>query len=382
MAKLGVVILAGAADEPTGSLDGRTPLEVARMPALRGLAAAGRVGAVRTVPEDEPACLEAALGSLFGLAGTPPAGGLLAAALGLAPGPGEIPWRADLVNVFDGRLFDPTSGDLKAAEAELLLAALSEALGAPGVRFCPGLRWRALLFLPEATRGTRTVPPASFVGDRTEERLPEGPGADLLRSVMERAGPVLVAHDVNTVRADLGENPASGLWLWGGGVAPRAPLLAEGTVAGVGAHPSFAGLMRAGGVTPAATGPEPEAVGRAAAAAVPEADLVVALAEEPLRAGRAGDAAAKVRALEAADREIVAPLAAALAAAGGRLLVLPSHGTSSARRRDIDGLVPFVLGAPGAAGAGEAAVSEAVAAEADLRIEKAPELMEYAARGR
>ena len=45
-----VVVPDGAGDEPVEKLEGKTPLEVAEMPYINGLAAKGEVGMVRTVP--------------------------------------------------------------------------------------------------------------------------------------------------------------------------------------------------------------------------------------------------------------------------------------------------------------------------------------------
>ena len=45
-----VVVPDGAGDEPVERLEGKTPLEVAEMPYINGLAAKGEVGMVRTVP--------------------------------------------------------------------------------------------------------------------------------------------------------------------------------------------------------------------------------------------------------------------------------------------------------------------------------------------
>ncbi|HKY13546.1 MAG TPA: hypothetical protein VJM33_01385, partial [Microthrixaceae bacterium] len=45
----------GCADEPCDELDGRTPLEVASMPTLQGLAARSEVGRAAVIPEGMPA---------------------------------------------------------------------------------------------------------------------------------------------------------------------------------------------------------------------------------------------------------------------------------------------------------------------------------------
>ena len=46
-----IVLPDGAADEPLAELDGRTPLEAARIPNMDWVARNGRLGRVRTVPD-------------------------------------------------------------------------------------------------------------------------------------------------------------------------------------------------------------------------------------------------------------------------------------------------------------------------------------------
>jgi 2,3-bisphosphoglycerate-independent phosphoglycerate mutase len=364
--KLSVVILAGAADEPSEDLGGRTPLETARLPSLARLVASGRSGAVRTVSAGVRPSIEAALGALFGLPGTPPAGGLLAAALGADIPAGAVPWRGDLVNLFDDCLFDPSSGSLREEEAALLVASLDEAFSSDGARFLRGVRWRTLLLLPESTREAVTEPPFALVGGKVKDHGPRGPGSDSLRAVMERAKAVLADHDVNVVRADLGENPASGLWIWGGGAVPPVPRLGPGTA--FGEHPSFLGLARLAGLDPAPPGLAPAAAG----------GFAVVFCEGPLRASRAGDPAAKVAALEEVDRTVIAPLVERFVATGeGRVLVLASHASSSLRRRDLPDPVPFALAGPGTSRYGEVPFSESGARKADLVVERAGELLDF-----
>ncbi|MGH9033250.1 MAG: cofactor-independent phosphoglycerate mutase, partial [Acidimicrobiia bacterium] len=49
-----VLVPDGCADEPLDELGGRTPLDVAEMPALAGLAAGGEVGQAAVIPDGLP----------------------------------------------------------------------------------------------------------------------------------------------------------------------------------------------------------------------------------------------------------------------------------------------------------------------------------------
>ena len=64
--KFVIVIPDGAADEPFEGLEGRTPLQVARIPEMDRLAAAGIVGRSRNVPDRFLPASDVATLSLFG----------------------------------------------------------------------------------------------------------------------------------------------------------------------------------------------------------------------------------------------------------------------------------------------------------------------------
>jgi 2,3-bisphosphoglycerate-independent phosphoglycerate mutase len=83
----------------------------------------------------------------------------------------------------------------------------------------------------------------------------------------------------------------------------------------------------------------------------------------PDEAAHAGDAAAKVAALERIDRELIAPLVAAVARAGGRVAVCPDHGCDPAGGRHDAAPVPAVVAGAGVAAAGPDAFSERAVAE-------------------
>lgn len=59
-------------------------------------------------------------------------------------------------------------------------------------------------------------------------------------------------------------------------------------------------------------------------------------------AGHARDRAAKIAVLEAADRELVGPLAAEVRRCGGQITVGPDHGCDPATGRHVGGPVPLV----------------------------------------
>ena len=98
----------------------------------------------------------------------------------------------------------------------MLQSAVREAVGSEIVRIVPGDRWRNLLVVGEgqadAVRTARPIP-----GTPLDEHPPTGPGCALLKGVEGRCVEILEEHEINTVRIDLGENPANAVRVWGGG---------------------------------------------------------------------------------------------------------------------------------------------------------------------
>ena len=392
--KLAVVILSGAGDHPVEALGGKTPLESAELGTIASLADRGRVAGVRTLPAEVAPSDEAAVSSILEVdpAATPPRpGAYLAGFLGIDLGPRDLAFRCDLVNLFEGAVVDPTAGRIGGEEAELLFAALDEALGSGGgsesVRFLPGDRWRGVLVIRGGqAEGVRTRPPGSFLGERARDRGPVGPGADLIRGLMDRAAEILPRHDINAVRVDLGENPANGIWIWGGG-RPESPPEEPAIGSAVGVHPSFLGFaaeqgLRAVGIAPAARpSGNLEELGRSAVAALAVSDTVVVHLNGAMEHSLLGEVDGKVRYLTGADEWVVKPLAEELLAQpDGRILVVASHVASVEKRRVVRDIVPFLVAGGDAARFGETPFTEAAAAAADLVIEDGTGLLGFARR--
>jgi len=265
------VILDGASEPFDGARP--TSLERARTPALDALARDGELARVRTVPEGLLAGSETAIPVLLGWAPAEPVdrASIEAAAHGIAVGPGARAWRVD-VRAPDGT---------RAGAAATREAAGALAAGAPGHAVHPLVGHRLLLVgaapAPRAARAAhlRLWPEGAM--------LPRALGADT----------VLVAA----------RGAAGGI----------ATLLGASVVVPAAATGDVATDLRA------KAGAAVAALGGGAARVV----VHVAGADE---AAHTLDAAAKVAFLERADRELVAPLAAAAARAGAVLRICPDHG--------------------------------------------------------
>jgi 2,3-bisphosphoglycerate-independent phosphoglycerate mutase len=113
-----IIIPDGCADYPVDSLDGRTPLQAARVPAMDEIARLGVVGQSDNVPLHFPAGSEVANMSLFGydpnqfFTGRAP---IEAAAQGIVLGPDDWAIRCNLVTVQDQIMVDFTADHISAA---------------------------------------------------------------------------------------------------------------------------------------------------------------------------------------------------------------------------------------------------------------------------
>ncbi|HSL95578.1 MAG TPA: 2,3-bisphosphoglycerate-independent phosphoglycerate mutase [Thermoleophilia bacterium] len=401
----------GMADEPQEALGGRTPLEAADTPAMDALARDGTVGLVQTVPPGMPAGSDVANLSVLGYdpravyTGRSP---LEAASIGVELGPGDVAYRCNLVTIVGGVMKDHTAGQVSSGEGRRLVAALQAALGGGAFEFHPGVSYRNLM----VWRGGAVVPctPPHDILDRpVAAYLPgaAGGGAEVAVAVGEAAGTASGGEAAGaaagggaaeTAAAELREllvaarevlaplRPATEMWLWGEGTAPRLPAFRElhglsGAV--VGAVDLVRGIGRCAGFTvldvPGATGAldtDYGAKARAALEALEDHEFVWVHVEAPDEASHQGDLAEKIRAIERIDHEVLAPLLAG--AEPPAVMVLPDHHTPLRLRTHAAGPVPFVIAArprSADAGAGARAFGESQAARTGLTVATGPELM-------
>jgi 2,3-bisphosphoglycerate-independent phosphoglycerate mutase len=210
----------------------------------------------------------------------------------------------------------------------------------------------------------------------------------MLVSLMEASKPILAAHPVNQRRIAEGKKPATQIWLWGQGQAPRMDPFAE--VYGVrGAIISAVDLVRGVGVllgwhridVPGATGyldTNYANKGTYAVEALGAFDLVCVHVEAPDEASHEGKAAEKVKALEQIDERIVGPLLDALPRYGAfRVLVEPDHRTTLATRAHAHGAVPFAACGSDIASNGAPRYDEPTAAATGLSFDPGWHLMKW-----
>lgn len=390
--KYAIVLPDGAADEPVAALDGRTPLQAAKKPNMDWVASHGRQGCVVTVPSGFAPHSDVATLSLLGYdprvdySGRAP---LEAAARGIAAQPDELIFRCNFVTIVDEVMVDYTAGHISQAEADRLISDLNRTLAVRGCRFFSGVSYRNLMIAAGAAEMELWSTPPHDIPDRpVAEYRPRGKGSERVRALMDEARQLLAEHEVNFVRRDLGENPATDIWLWGQGRAKALESFSSrfgqrGAV--IAAVDLIRGIARTIGMdvlnVAGATGyldTNYAAKGTAAIEALTVYDLVVVHIEAPDEAGHLGDVHAKVDAIERIDECIVGPLLETLRRSDEwRILISPDHPTPVARRVHTSAPPPFCMAGHGFQGVVQGPFSEAAAAASGLRIDPGHELMEH-----
>jgi len=390
--KYALILPDGCADEPIPELDGHTPLEVARIPHMDSIVASGRIGSVQTIPKGFPPGSDVATLSVVGYSpekyytGRAP---LEAVAQRISLAPGELVFRCNLVTIVDETMEDFAAGHISQAEAEKLIADLQEQLGDQRVCFHPGVSYRHLVTIKDTDwMKVDCTPPHDITGQSVASHLPVGKGNELIRDLMTRSQAVLADHEVNQVRRDLGESPATSIWLWGQGTMPQLPTFQKRFgISGVAitAVDLIRGIATCAGwkliKVEGATGyldTNYAGKGAAAVSALDEVDFVAVHVESPDEAGHNGDAAGKVKALEQIDEHIVGPLLEKLASFDEwRVLCLPDHPTPVTMKTHTADPVPFCMAGSGVVAGRATQFTEAAGAESDLHIDPGHELMEY-----
>lgn len=370
--KYAIIIPDGAADEPQESLGGKTPLEAAHTPAMDALVAAGVIARACHTPKSLPAGSEVGNMSLLGydplknFTGRAP---IEAAAQGIELGAEDWAVRCNLVTVEDQVMRDFTADHISTEEATKLLATMQEYVAADTdladvIHFVPGVSYRNLMIWRGVSQAapfsmeTRATPPHDLTDKSITEDFPRGPGSDVLVSLMEKSVELFKDHPVNVVRQGYGKLPATNVWLWGLG---RAPTLERFDLAyGVhGAMITAVDLLRGLATlvgwkrieVEGATGyidTDYAAKGRAAIAALDDADLICVHIEAPDEASHQGDVKEKVKAIEEIDRHVVAPLVEALKARGDyRVMISPDHPTFVRTKTHTHGDVPVAMAGTG-----------------------------------
>ncbi len=379
-----IIIGDGMADHPLERLGGRTPLMVARKPAIDRIAREGRMGLARTIGETGPADSAVANLAVLGYDAARVSQGravLEAASMGVEIRAGDVAVRCNLICLTgpedDRRIKNHSAGHISSEEAAELIRALDEELGGgrgalPAV-FHPGVSYRHLLVFPGgwASPQVELAPPHDHLDERAADLLPRvkpgatEPGAEAtarrLIDLYNRAIPILRDHPVNAARRKAGKDEANAIWTWSPGRRPAMATLQErfgvkGAV--ISAVDLVMGLGVYAGMTlvrvPGATGLHDtnyEGKARAALDALADHDLVYVHVEASDEASHSRDLDLKIRCIEYLDDRLVRIILEGLAARGiaATVAVLPDHPTPVTTGQHARDPVPVAILTPGVA---------------------------------
>jgi len=389
-----IVIIDGAAGLPLAERGGKTCLELAHTPNLDAMAQEGYVGLVRTVPPGMEASSACACMSVLGY--DPRVyyrgrAGIEAMSMGIPIDNGDVVFRCNLVAIWDGRMWDYSSGHISTGESQALIAALEESLGSDKVHFYPGVSYRHICKLRgrEDTLLATCTPPHDIPGKPIVGFMPRGQGSDLLRDLMARSEVVLQEHPVNVERRERGDIPATMIWLfWGSGQMTDMPAFNQ--VYGIdGAMTSgvdlLCGLAQMVGMEvldiPGVTdGLDNDYAAQAVGAleALEEHDLVVIHIEAPDEAAHDGSVKDKVEAIQRVDREVISRLRS-WQSDGLRVLVMPDHPTPIKTRTHSPEPVPFLLWGGGFTASGAKRFTESEAKKTNLFVGEGYNIMGWLA---
>ena len=391
MTKYVIIVPDGAADEPLSQLGNRTVLEAANTPNMDRISTHGRQGLVQTIPNGMDAGSDVAQMSLLGYdpvksyTGRAP---IEAVARNIRLADTDWVFRCNLVTIADAKMRDHSAGHISTGEAAKLIEQFNQHLAAENIRFYPGVSYRHLLVFKGFHFDLQTYPPHDNIGKPIDKILPRGKGSKLLIDLMARSQQICANHDINKVRNDLGENPASSIWLWGQGKAAQLEHFKQRfglKGAAIAAVDLVKGLAKMVGfdliTVPGATGfIDTNYKGKASAAiqALARYDIVFVHIEAPDEASHSQNIEMKKKAVEQIDKYVVGPVYEALQDyETWRILVLPDHPTLISTGAHSAEPVPFAIAGTGVTGVLHTPFSENNAADAGFKIENGYELMEY-----
>ncbi len=386
-----ILIPDGLSDEPEVFADAQTPLALANTPALDWLGQHGRCGLAHLASGSGTFAPEADLLMLLGFdpAESPlSAGPVKAVGLGVDLPEDTTVACAAFVTIADGILLDPLGGGLSDRENSALISEINPIIEPLGCQLVADRNGDHLLISDLPLKFSAPHPLAA-TGMPTANCHPRGKDARRITQLRELISAFLRDHEINAVRRDLGESPATDLWLWSPGMhcsLPPFPMTFGIEAAAVGYDPLFLGLSRQVGLTTEElmlgnTGVNESTLRQLTSSTIAQLDrhdLVCLHVDTPTRAALNGSTLAKTQAIEAFDQLVVGPLVKAMRAYDQwRILVVPSFSISCGSRRVLAEPSPFVIAGEGIEVILHQPYTETTAINADMHVEHGQELMEY-----
>lgn len=358
-----IVLGDGMADRPLEELQGMTPLEYAKTPAMDQLAAAGEIGTVHTIPDGMSPGSDTANLSVLGYdpkiyySGRSP---LEALSIGVDMKKDDVSLRCNLVtlseeeeNYENRKILDHSSDEIPTKDAAALLEAVKKELETENYHFYAGTSYRHLLIWEKGSV-INLVQPHDVLGQTIEQHLPED---NVLREMMKKSYEILVNHPINLERKKQGLHPANSCWFWGAGTRPSLSSFEEKTglkgamvsavdlLKGIAVGASMKNISVPGATGGLHTNYEGKAKAAVEALTKDNCDFVYVHVEAPDEMGHQGSIEKKVQAIQFLDERVIAPIKRGLEQAGEdfRMLVMPDHPTPICIRTHTGDDVPYLL---------------------------------------
>jgi 2,3-bisphosphoglycerate-independent phosphoglycerate mutase len=351
----------GMGDYPIAELGDKTPLAAAHTPHMDWIADHGELGLSSTIPEGCETGSDTANLSLLGydpMRTKTRRAPLEAASLGIPLSETDVAFRCNLLTLTtpDGVLTmdDYSAGHISTDEARAIVEDLDGALGNESFRFYPGVSYRHVMVWHNGMAEVATTPPHDITGEAVDPYLERMASHGVLLQLMDAASKVLRDHPVNRKRLEQRLKPATHIWLWGQGHAPKIEAFEKKT--GLrGAVISAVDLLKGIGVyagmkvirVPGATGyfdTDYEGKATYALSALEDADFVYVHVEAPDEAGHAGRLDMKISSIEAFDAMVVGKVLEGIKRfPEHRVMVTTDHYTPITVRTHTTEPIPFAI---------------------------------------
>ena len=363
-----VILADGLADQPIAELNGLTPVMAAKTPHIDQLCAMAGTGLLNTVPASLHPGSEVANMTVMGYDAEKYYNGrgvLEAAAMGVELENGDLAFRCNLISIKDAKILNHSAGHISNEEAHILIDALNNEFATDRVRFYPGVSYRHLLVIKNATGLIECTPPHDVPGSPVVDVMPKNVNGQnneilgLITDLINRSQSFLENHPVNIKRAQAGKSIANSIWPWSPGYRPQMPTLKEqyGLASGavISAVDLIHGIGRYAGLqsieVEGATGlfdTNYEGKAQAAINALETCDYVYLHIEAPDEAGHEGNVNLKIKTLEDIDIKVVKPVIEQIVNGKNNVTIafLPDHPTPCALRTHTRDAIPFFIYRP------------------------------------
>jgi 2,3-bisphosphoglycerate-independent phosphoglycerate mutase len=362
MKKIFMLIIDGVSDDAIPELEGRTPLEIACTPHIEYLARSSAVGMVETAFDGYPV---ESLICIMGLLGYDPQkyyphgrSSFEAMARGIALGEGDVAFRCNIVHASAPPhvILDFTSGMISDTNAKKILSRMR--LPEPTWELYPGQSYRNLLIVRQpgaSAEGMELFAPHMHQNEPVERILPRGQNPEAANLAGHLSDFII---DSYRQIANMGMEECEGnmLWFWSPSGKPQLPAFkvmhncSGAVVAGL---DFMHGLAMAADMyfelIPGATGyidTDYRAKAEAAIKLLGKYDFVLTHVNATDEAAHMHSPAEKIRAIESADREILAPVFHHLrgnSSGDFSIIICGDHKTRCGDGKHVGDPVPYLV---------------------------------------